>query len=221
MGYFDYSVNQNSATERVSPTTGEGASVSFLYDRQGNRKYLTASERRAFLKAARQMPDDVRTFCLLLAYTGARSSEVLNLTSARIDFTARLVIFESLKKRRRGLFRAVPIPLVLLSELDRVHRLQSAQQNSELAQQKIWPWCRTTAWGRVKECMVIAQISGAQASPKGLRHAFAVAALQAGVPINFVKKWLGHARLSTTEIYADAVGQEEQTIASRFWKTFE
>ncbi|MBF0115854.1 MAG: tyrosine-type recombinase/integrase, partial [Magnetococcales bacterium] len=53
-----------------------------------------------------------------------------------------------------------------------------------------------------------------------LRHSFAIAALQSGVPINFVRKWLGHARLSTTEIYANAVGEEGQTIASRFWDTF-
>lgn len=65
-----------------------------------------------------------------------------------------------------------------------------------------------------------AGISGSQASPKGLRHAFAVAALQSGVPINFVRKWLGHARLTTTEIYADAVGEEEQKIADRLWGTF-
>ena len=56
--------------------------------------------------------------------------------------------------------------------------------------------------------------------PKGLRHAFGVGTVQAGVPLNLLKKWLGHARLSTTEIYADAVGAEEQAIAGRFWKTF-
>ena len=56
--------------------------------------------------------------------------------------------------------------------------------------------------------------------PKGLRHGFGVAVLQSGVPINLLKKWLGHSRLSTTEIYADAVGAEEQEIAGRFWQTF-
>ena len=84
--------------------------MSFLYDREGNRKYLTAGERRAFLDAAQQMPDGPRTLCLMLAYTGARLSEVLALRPSRIDLPARLVIFESLKKRRRGIFRAVPLP---------------------------------------------------------------------------------------------------------------
>ena len=32
-----------------------------------------------------------------------------------------------------------------------------------------------------------------------------------------VQRWLGHAQLSTTAIYAEAVGQEEQEIAARMW----
>ncbi|MGH7120234.1 MAG: hypothetical protein ACREFP_14810 [Acetobacteraceae bacterium] len=33
-----------------------------------------------------------------------------------------------------------------------------------------------------------------------------------------VQKWLGHAQLTTTAIYADAVGAEEQDIARRMWE---
>jgi len=76
---------------------------------------------------------------------------------------------------------------------------------------------RATAWRRVSEVMSMAGISGPQASPKGLRHGFGVAAVQAGIPLNMVQKWLGHAQLSTTAIYADAVGAEEQAIAERMW----
>ena len=32
-----------------------------------------------------------------------------------------------------------------------------------------------------------------------------------------MQKWLGHAQLSTTAIYAHAGGAEEQTIAARMW----
>ena len=51
--------------------------------------------------------------------------------------------------------------------------------------------------------------------PKGLRHGFGVAAVSAGSPLNLVQKWLGHAQLTTTAIYADAVGEEEQSIAAQ------
>jgi hypothetical protein len=42
-----------------------------------------------------------------------------------------------------------------------------------------------------------------------------VAAVSAGIPLNLVQKWLGHAQLSTTAIYANAVGAEEKDIAQR------
>ena len=51
-----------------------------------------------------------------------------------------------------------------------------------------------------------------------LRHGFGVAAVSAGIPLNLVQKWLGHAQLTTTAIYADAVGAEEQDIAQRMWR---
>lgn len=204
----------------VSRAVERGETVSLLYDTEGRRKYLTVAERRAFLKAADRLPPKARTFCLVLVYTGARLSEVLALTSQRIDFAGRVVIFESLKKRRRGVFRAVPVPLRLLDELDLVHNVRAAQQGQATARKPLWNFKRTTAWKFIKQIMTGAEIRGPQASPKGLRHAFAVAALQAGVPINFVRKWLGHARLTTTEIYADAMGDEERSIARKFWETF-
>jgi integrase/recombinase XerD len=32
-----------------------------------------------------------------------------------------------------------------------------------------------------------------------------------------VPKWLGHSQMETTAIYANAVGEEQQTIAARMW----
>jgi integrase len=61
------------------------------------------------------------------------------------------------------------------------------------------------------------RLEGVPASPKGLRHGFGVAAVTAGIPLNLVQKWLGHAQLSTTAVYADAVGAEEKDIARRMW----
>lgn len=54
---------------------------------------------------------------------------------------------------------------------------------------------------------------GPHASPKGHRHCFGVHA----VSNRILQKWLGHAQLSTTAIYANAIGQEEQSIAARMW----
>lgn len=220
MEYFVYEVNANSSLQELSDGEKVKTSSSALYDQTGRRKYLTSKERNSFLKAARALPDYERTFCLTLAYTGARISELLQLSSRHIDRSARCVIIETLKRRRRAIFRAVPVPNDLILELERIHKLGSLHPDTTPSNELLWHWCRTTAWNRVKKCMAAAEIIGAQATPKGLRHGFAVAALQSGVPINFVRKWLGHARLSTTEIYADASGDEERSIAQRFWETF-
>lgn len=65
--------------------------------------------------------------------------------------------------------------------------------------------------------MASAGIEGPYASPKALRHGFAVGALRANVPLTLIQKWLGHSRLSTRAIYANAVGDEEREIANRYW----
>ena len=72
-------------------------------------------------------------------------------------------------------------------------------------------------WRVVHRIMQDAGLDGPHASPKGLRHGFGVQAVSKGIALNMVQKWLGHAQLTTTAIYADAVGEEEQSIAARMW----
>jgi integrase len=59
---------------------------------------------------------------------------------------------------------------------------------------------------------------GPHRSPKGLRHGFGVHAISSGVPLNMLSKWMGHASLEVTAIYANALGTEEQGIAARMWE---
>jgi integrase len=66
--------------------------------------------------------------------------------------------------------------------------------------------------------MEAAEISGLHATPKGLRHGFGIRAISTGVPLNMAQRWLGHANISTTAIYADAIGDEERRIAERMWE---
>ena len=75
-----------------------------------------------------------------------------------------------------------------------------------------------TAWRKVKAIMAEAGIpAGPHRTPKGLRHGFGVHAIASGVPLNMLSKWMGHATLETTAIYANALGAEEQGIAARMW----
>lgn len=189
-----------------------------LYAADGARKYLTAAERDAFLKAAEGTDRQARTLCMTLAYSGCRISEALALTADRVDLQAGVLIFHSLKKRKTGVYRAVPVPPALLDALDLVHGVREAQARADRGRgARLWAFERMSAWQRVHVVMTLAGLSGPQATPKGLRHGFGVAAVAAGIPLNLVQKWLGHAQLSTTAIYADAVGEEERDIARRMW----
>jgi hypothetical protein len=88
-----------------------------LFDGSGVRKYITSRERLAFIRAAADEREGVWTFCLTLAFRGARISEVLVLTTRRIDAENEAISFETLKQRKRRVFRAVPVPRVLISLL--------------------------------------------------------------------------------------------------------
>lgn len=182
-----------------------------LYDQSGQRKYLTPSERQDFLTAAANATYDVRTFCETLAHTGCRISEALALTADRIDTGAGVLVFESLKKRRKGIYRAVPVPPNFLRTIEDVYDLVA------LRDARLWNWSRTTAWRRVAEVMQAAGVEGRHATPRGLRHGFGIKAVTSEIPLNMAQKWLGHARLATTAIYTDATGPEEKRIAERMW----
>jgi integrase/recombinase XerD len=189
-----------------------------LHGRAG-RKYLTAAEGRRFSAAAGKTPIRVRLFCLVLASSGGRISETLALTPSAIDLDNGAANIETLKRRTRGIVRQVPLPRSLVRALDSEFDLRVAQRDLSRANCRLWPWSRATAWRRVKEVMAAADIHGACAMPKGLRHAFGVAAFQTKVPPHLVQRWLGHASLRTTAIYGDVMGREERSIAARMWRT--
>ena len=183
-----------------------------VFDRQGSRKYLNDAERRAYFKAIGDETDKARqAFCLTLFYTGCRISEALNLTPEGVDLSQKAIVFETLKRRRRGVFRSVPIPESLAELLGKL--MADATPAT-----RIWPFSRPTAYRMVTGCMIEAGISGNMASPKGLRHGFAIACIGQNIPLPTIQKWMGHARLETTAIYLGVTGEEERNLARRLWK---
>ena len=120
----------------------------------------------------------------------------------------RLTLTIKTLKRRRCIFRTVPVPQATVD----VPRTLPPRQDG-----RFWSVHRATAWRMVKVTMVRAGIAGPMACPKGLRHGFGICAAGHNVPTNLIQRWMGHARLTTTAIYLDAVGLEERQFASRMW----
>jgi len=189
-----------------------------LYDERGRRKYLVPMERKQFLQAALDVGGKTASFCAVLVFSGARISEVLALTAERIDDANGTINFETLKRRKKGHFRAVPVPKDLLTYLDCTHKYREAQGDPDRASKRLWDYSRTTAWRRVKFVMRRAAHPDHLSQPKSLRHAFGAEAALSGIPLTMIKKWLGHARIETTEIYTMLVGREERALAHKTWK---
>ena len=157
-----------------------------------------------------------RSFALVLIHTGCRISEALALRPSQIDIAGRAIIFRTLKKRsEKPVFRSVPVPLSLIAELIRTFSINPHNPG----QQRIWPVTRNTAYLWIKDLMSVAGIPpGPHCSPKGLRHGFGVHALLSGVSLNQLQRWMGHADIAVTSVYARAYGPEERRIASRMWR---
>ncbi|MDI7774679.1 site-specific integrase [Asticcacaulis sp. EMRT-3] len=181
-----------------------------LFSLDGQRKYLCRSEGKRFLRAASGMDDGTRLFCHLLHFTGCRISEALEIAPRRLDVEGKRVVFRTLKRRKR-VFRAVPVPAPLMTGLVHLSRNHGLDE-------RLWSWCRQTAWRRVKKVMAAASIDGPQAAPRGLRHQFGVQALQANLPLTVTQRLLGHASPGTTAIYQYATGDDERRLMHRMWR---
>jgi integrase/recombinase XerD len=117
----------------MSTATGPRQAGMGLHTAEGLRKYLTAGERDGFLREAEQADRAVRTLCMTLTYAGCRLSEALALIADRVDLAAGVLTFESLKKRRTGVYRSVPVPPALLDALDLVHGSVSGRARAAAA----------------------------------------------------------------------------------------
>lgn len=189
-----------------------------LFTATGERKYLTPEERQSFASMAKKHDRETRTFCLMMNNTGLRISEGLSLSASSIDLETKSLTVETLKKRKKGIYRQIPLSDEFLDDLNLVHEIRSKQKSKKGRNMKLWDWSRMTGFRRINSIMEEASISGAQACPKGLRHGFAVWCIMQNIPLPSVQKWLGHSSMVTTSIYMQVMGKEERELASRLWQ---
>ena len=202
----------------------------------GERLYVDAKERDQFLNAANEIENRKhRLFCHVLHWTGARISEVLELTGKKIDFEKQAIIFRTIKKRKltrageikKPVFRQVPVPDHLTNSLDLLFDLKNRRRsNDSKLSLPLWshqrdpkkPMSRSTGWRIVKKVMEKAGIEGPQATPKGFRHGFGVAMVIGGMDLYTLQHILGHERPETTAIYLQVKGQEAHELQMQYWK---
>ena len=175
-------------------------------------KTLSLAEVDALLAAAqtrgRTAAERARDTCLmqLLYATGMRVSELVALpvAAARGDPAMLLVAGKGGKERLVPLSPPARAALAAwLAERDAGQEAAGGTPSRFLfpSRGKAGHLTRHRFHGLVKELAVAAGISPARVTPHALRHAFATHLLEGGADLRAIQTLLGHADISTTEIY--------------------
>lgn len=135
--------------------------------------------------------------------TGLRVSELIELKMTEIDLSAGLVrLFGKGAKER-----IVPVGEIALEWIQRYARearpqlLSGRTSQALFVTQRAAPMTRQRFWDIVKAYAMACGIAAERISPHVLRHAFATHLLNHGADLRVVQMLLGHADISTTQVY--------------------
>jgi len=166
---------------------------------------LTAEQCRALLLAPdRATPRGMRDAAMLaLMYaSGLRVSELVNLQLENVDFRQGQVRVRG----KGGKTRLVPVAqpalelVALYVDHDRDAFVGDEGEQGVFLTHRGRPMGRTNFWMLIKRYLAVAGLPP-ETSPHTLRHSFATHLLQGGADLRAIQEMLGHASLSTTEVY--------------------
>lgn len=167
----------------------------------GERLYLNPEEREAFFLATKSQETNVKYFCQMLYFTGARLNEVLGITYLSFDFNQKGVFVKTLRQREAGVFRIIALPDEFFEILNDVYQIKKNQTIEKKKDLRLWDFTDRTGENYIKKVMTCAGISGKKANARGLRHAFGVAAATNEIPMQQLQQWLGHCYPGSTIVY--------------------
>ncbi len=176
---------------------------------------LSEAEVDKLLAAARTLApradDRLRDICLieLLYATGMRVSELVSLPVAAARGDPRMLLIRGKGGKERMVPLSPPARRALADWITCRDRLQSAaQQQGKQVSAFLFPsrgkaghLTRIWFYGRIKSMALKGGVPPARVTPHKLRHAFATHLLAHGADLRSIQTLLGHADISTTEIY--------------------
>ena len=138
-----------------------------------------------------------------LAYAcGLRAEEIVNLDTGSVDFDAEQLRIEGKGSKTRFVPAGEPALKALATYLERARpALESAEKSPALFLSKSGNRLSTSDVRR--RLRVWARHAGSQTGvhPHALRHSFATHLLEGGADLRAIQEMLGHASISTTQVY--------------------
>ncbi|TAN55973.1 MAG: site-specific tyrosine recombinase XerD [Rhodospirillales bacterium] len=185
-------------------------------------KYLSEKQVKALLDAAQVKAKDgpmgVRLLCLveLLYASGMRVSELVGLpwASAARDQESLLITGKGGKER------LVPLGSPARSALEAWRKVRAGLLGRD-SSRWLFPGAggkaldRSEFWQELKGLAVAAGLPPAKVSPHVLRHSFASHLLAHGADLRAVQTLLGHADISTTQIYTHVLEDRLKNLVSK------
>lgn len=168
------------------------------------------------LKSSRGIRD--KAALELLYATGMRVSEISNLTVDNLNMEVGFV-----KCRGKGQKeRIIPLGKKAQAALERyLERVRPGLDKKNNASQALFlsrlgkKISRQSFWKMLKKYVIAAKIDKT-VSPHSLRHSFATHLLERGADLRIVQEMLGHANISTTQIYTHINQQRLKSIHKKF-----
>jgi site-specific recombinase XerD len=172
-------------------------------------------------RVGQSTPLELRDRALLeLAYaSGLRAEELVTLRGDAVDFDAETVRIEGKGGKTRLVPVGEPAIAAIVRYLERGRPLLLARPQDELFLSKSGRRLSTSdvrrrlrMWARLAAAQAPAL---ADAHPHALRHSFATHLLEGGADLRSIQELLGHASLSTTQVYTRVESARLKTAYSR------
>ena len=167
--------------------------------------YKATSTARLLQAPLVEQPLELRDKAMLevLYATGLRVSELVGLTMSDISLRQGVlrVVGKGNKERLVPLGEEAVLWVENYLEYGRPWLLNGVASDVLFPSQRAQQMTRQTFWHRIKHYAVLAGIDSEKLSPHVLRHAFATHLLNHGADLRVVQMLLGHADISTTQIY--------------------
>ena len=167
-------------------------------------KALTTEEVFALLETTVTATVAGRRDAALLEFlysTGCRVSEAVGLDLGRLDIEEGTALVTGKGSRQRIALLGEAARLAVRSWLSDRLELARGRSDAVFLNLRGTRLSRNGAWGIVKKAAMRAGLAADRVSPHVLRHSAATHMVEGGADLRAVQEMLGHASLSTTEVY--------------------